>query len=285
MPERPDLDYALPILNESLQSTSIVGVQLHKPVILRLALPGSLQDALGSRQICQLTRRLHFVCFDFGPTSAVEMIIAPMLAGSLSVHPPGEGKKRDRALTLTLDDGRELRYRDAVQMGKVYVIPKGEHTLVPGFDAAGLDVLDPEQFTWERFLAMTRKRRDQAKVFLLDKSALDSLGNAYADEILHEAGIHPKTFVRRLSDEELRRLHQAIPAVLHAASIEIHKQAPATDEKVRNFLKVRGRHKQPCSTCNTPIRVAGVRGHDAYFCPSCQPETRKSGIVNWGAKT
>jgi formamidopyrimidine-DNA glycosylase len=285
MPERPDLEYALPILIESLQSTSIVGVELHKPAILRLALEGTLLDALEGCQIHGLSRRLHFVCFDFGPSASVTMVIAPMLAGSLSVHAPKEGNKRDRALTLTLDDGRTLRYRDAVAMGKVYVIPVGQYQHIPGFDAQGVDVLDPAAFTWDVFLATARKRRDQAKVFLLDKGALDSLGNAYADEILHAAGIHPKTFVRKLSDEELRKLHKAIPDVLNAASAEIQKQAPATDKKVRDFLKVRGRHKKPCSTCGTLIRKAGVHGHDAFFCPSCQPETRKSGIVNWGAKS
>ena len=284
MPERPDLEYALPILNKSLQSTSIVGVELHKPVILRLALPGTLEEALVGQEIHGLSRRLHFVCFDFGPKSEIEMIIAPMLAGRLSVHVPKEGNKRDRALSLELSDGHVLRYRDSVQMGKVYVIPKGAHELVAGFAAQGLDVLDPKKFTWKKFLALARKRRDQAKVFLLDKSALDSLGNAYADEVLHAAGIHPKTFVRKLSDVDLKRLHEAIPAVLLAARAEIRKQEPATDEKVRDFLKVRNRHKEPCPSCGTAIRKAGVHGHDAFFCPACQPETRKSGIVSWGKK-
>lgn len=45
MAERPDLDYALPIVSESLQSARNVAVHLHKPVILRLALSGSLGDA------------------------------------------------------------------------------------------------------------------------------------------------------------------------------------------------------------------------------------------------
>jgi formamidopyrimidine-DNA glycosylase len=284
MPERPDLDYALPILKESLQSARIAEVELHKPPVLRLAVEGSVQDALVGREICDLRRHLHFVCFDFGPDAAVEMVIAPMLAGNLSVHPPKEGNQRDRALTLTLEDGRELRYRDSKAMGKVYVIPAGRHELIARFDPVGLDLLDPEVFTWEAFSAIARKRRDQVKVFLLDKSALDSLGNAYADEALFEAGLHPKTFVRKLSEAQLRRLHAAIPAVLRAANREIQERAPATDTKIRDFLKVRGRHKEPCLRCQSPIRKAGVRGHDAYFCPECQPETRKSGIVSWGSK-
>jgi formamidopyrimidine-DNA glycosylase len=281
MPERPDLDYALPILEAALLKATIVGVKLHKPTVLRLARTGSLEDALTGCVIHGLRRHLHFVCVDFGARSEVEMIIAPMLAGTLSVHPEKEGNKRDRALCLLLQDGRELRYRDNKQMGKVYVISRGERHGIPGFDAQGIDVLNPDAFSWEAFSILASKRRDQAKVFLLDKSALDSLGNAYADEALHAAGIHPKTFVRKLSEDDLRRLHAAIPRVLAEASAEIEKRAPGTDEKIRDFLKVRGRHKLPCPACRTLIRKAGVRGHDAYYCPRCQPETRKSGIVRW----
>lgn len=192
--------------------------------------------------------------------------------------------KRDRALPLQLEDGRELRYRDAVTMGKVYVIPKGRHDRIAGFEAVGLDVLDSCLFTWKGFLAIANKRRDQCKVLAMDKSSLDSLGNAYADEVLFEAGIAPKTFVRKLSAEALRKLHAAIQKVLQAANLEIQRRAPGTDEKLRDFLKVRGRHKEPCVRCGTPIRKAGVRGFDAYFCPTCQPETRKSGIVSWAPK-
>ncbi len=44
---------------------------------------------------------------------------------------------------------------------------------------------------------------------------------------------------------------------------------------------VRNRHGAPCPRCGGKIRKAGIHGHDAFFCPTCQPETRKSGIVDW----
>src|SRR6266571_2533950 len=79
--------------------------------------------------------------------------------------------------------------------------------------AGGIDLLSPE-FTRERFVSLLRHRRDQVRVFLLDKKALDSLGNAYADEVLFEAGIHPKTFCRSLSHDDGVRLHDAIVKVM-----------------------------------------------------------------------
>ncbi len=250
-----------------------------KPVILRLALPGSPADLLVGRTFTEITRRAHFVLFPLGD---IEMVIAPMLAGRLAVTPATRKAPGDLAMTLALDDGRQLRYRDDVQMGKVYVIAAGAWSQVPGLEDIGVDVLDPAAFTLDRFKAIARQRRDQVKVFLMDKSALDALGNAYADEVLFEAGIHPKTWVRSLGDEELGRLHRAIPDVLGRAAREIAARAPATDEKLRDFLSVRNRHKTPCPRCGTPIRKAGVHGHDAFFCPRCQPETRKGGIVTWG---
>ena len=60
----------------------------------------------------------------------------------------------------------------------------------------------------------SRKRRDQVRMFLMDKRALASIGNAYADEILFAAGIHPKTFCNKLTPAEADALYAAIPSVL-----------------------------------------------------------------------
>jgi formamidopyrimidine-DNA glycosylase len=132
----------------------------------------------------------------------------------------------------------------------------------------------------EAFRAIAGKRKEQVKVFLLDKSALDSLGNAYGDEVLWEARVHPKRAVRSLSVEELDRLHDAIVKVLSEARDEVARRAPPIDEKVRDFLKVRLRHQKPCPRCGEKIRKAGVYGHDAYICPACQPEERKGSLVD-----
>jgi len=284
MAERPDLDYAVPILQRELRGRRIVAVRVKKPVVLRLALPGSPSDLLVGRHFGDTYRRAHFAVFelDGGDGGApADLVVAPMLAGRFALHAAEERAPGDLAVALVLDDGRELRYRDDVQMGKVYVIPHGERALVPGLATIGVDVLDPEAFTLERFRALARARRDQAKVFLMDKSALDALGNAYADEALFAARVHPKSFVKALGADEVAELHRAITDVLARANAEIAARQPAIDVKLRDFLSVRGRHRQPCPRCGTPIRTAGVHGHDAYFCPTCQPETRRSAIVSW----
>jgi formamidopyrimidine-DNA glycosylase len=278
MPERPDLEYVVPILDRELRGIGVTAVRVPRPVVLRLALRGTPDELLVGRVFGGVTRRAAFVLFELGE---VELAIAPMLAGRFSLAKPADRFPADMAVALTLSDGRELRYRDDVQMGKVWVLPAGDHAQVPGLATVGVDVLDKRKFTRAAFRKLARTRRDQVKVFLLDKSALDSMGNAYADEVLWHARIHPKTMVRSLSDEDVDRLHDSIAEVIGHATKVIAGRKPPLDEKVRDFLSVRGRHGKPCPRCGTTIRSAGVHGHDADFCPTCQVDGRKGSLVDW----
>ncbi|MCB9760047.1 MAG: Fpg/Nei family DNA glycosylase [Alphaproteobacteria bacterium] len=277
MPERPELDYVVPILHRALTGRRVASVEVLNPVLLRVAMPGDPTALLVGRTITGVVRRAHFVRLltDASP----EIAIAPMLAGRFLLCPPSRRVTRDTGLRLGfegLDD--ELRYRDDKQMGKVYLLPHDQLHLAPGLAEVGVDVLAPE-FTVTRLRRLGEKRRDQVKLFLLDKAALDALGNAYADEALFAAGLHPKRRCSSLSEDEWARLHAAIVSVLQEATAEVARRAPPLDAKVRDFLKVRNRKGQPCPVCGSKIRAAGVRGHDAFFCPRCQPTD--TGLVDW----
>jgi formamidopyrimidine-DNA glycosylase len=265
MPERPDLEYQVPLLAEALVGRRITGARLKKPVLWRS--PWS-PDALVGRKIRSVTRHGHFVDLDVGDRLAVH----PMLAGRFDF----EGE-RDLALALDLDDGRTLRFRDSEQMAKIYLLPAG--TEPPNW-AVGIDVLGPA-FTDAALAKLAKGRREQVKVWLMDKAAFDSFGNAYADETLWEAALHPKTMVASLSKDDLARLRLAMVKVLGDARDEIARRKPPLADKLRDFLKVRNRAGEPCPRCGDTIRAAGVHGHDAFFCPTCQPDVKGKGLVDW----
>jgi formamidopyrimidine-DNA glycosylase len=280
VPERPELDYVVPILAREIEGRAVTSVRVTSPVILRVALRDPVSVVVG-RAIERVSRRAHFVLLRLAGEPALEIAFAPMLAGRFTLAAEGDRDPADLALALGLGDGRELRYRDDVQMGKAYVIEASRWDQVPGLAHVGVDVLDPKAFTRGAFRALVKKRKDQVKVFLMDKSALDALGNAYADEALWEAKIHPKTFARSLDEEEIDRLHDAVASTLREACAEVARRAPPIDEKVRDFLKVRNRHGAACPRCGAKIRKAGVHGHDAFYCPECQPDERRSAIVDF----
>jgi formamidopyrimidine-DNA glycosylase len=272
VPELPDLLYILARLRERLLGRTVSSERVKEPVVLRYAVRGNLSLLLG-RKLEQLARKSHFLCFRL---EDLELAVNPMLAGRFRLAAPGEADPAALAFALGFGDV-ELRYLDDKKMGKAYLIASGDYGAIPGMQTGGVDVLSPE-FTRERFVSLLRRRRDQVRAFLLDKKALDSLGNAYADEVLFEAGIHPKTWCRSLGHEEAVRLHAAIVKVLGEAADEVERRAEPIEVKVRDFLKVR--LKEVCPRCGGKIRKAGVKGMDAYFCPRCQPATR-AGLVDW----
>jgi formamidopyrimidine-DNA glycosylase len=281
MPERPDLEYVVPILNRETAGLRIEAVAVRKPVVVRLTVAGTPEGLLVGRRIEAVERRGHFFLFRLDGERALDIAVNPMLAGRFSLDPGRSRTRADVAVALSLSDGRVLRYRDEVQMGKVYVVDKARWDKVPGLQSVGADVLDPTAFSPESLTALARARRDQVKVFLMDKSAIDAFGNAYADEVLWEARIHPKKMARSLNAEELERLHGAMVGVMHRACKTIRERRPAIDEKLRDFLNVRGRAGEPCARCGTKLRRARVRADDAIFCPQCQPDDRGTSIVDW----
>ncbi len=272
MPELPDLLYILKSLREALLGRHVTAERVKEPVVLRYAVRGNLSLLLG-RKLADLGRRSHFLAFRF---EGLDLAVNPMLAGRFRLADPGQKDEASLAFALGFGDV-ELRYLDDKKMGKAYLIGADDWGAIPGLQTGGVDILSPE-FTRERFVSLLKHRRDQVRAFLLDKRALDSLGNAYADEVLFEAGIHPKTWCRSLSHADAVRLHKAIVTVMKEAVAEVARRGEAIDVKVRDFLKVR--LKERCPRCGGKIRVAGVKGMDAYFCPRCQPATR-AGLVDW----
>ena len=285
MAERPDLEYAVPILARELTGQCVRSVEVKKPVVVRMVVRGGFADHLVGKTFSAVTRRGHFVVCSLDAREPggelLDMAFAPMLAGRFRIADPGAKLPGDSAVSFELEDGRTLVYRDDVQMGKVYVLARGAYDSVPGLSSIGVDCLDSKAFSREVFRTLAKARRDQAKVFMLDKAALDSLGNAYADESLFEARIHPKAWVRKLGPEQIDALHDAIVLVLGRARDVIRERRPPIDEKLRDFLSVRGRAGQACVRCSTKLRKAGVHGHDAIFCPTCQPDDRSSSLVDW----
>jgi len=272
MPELPDLLYVQSRLRERLLGRHVTTERVRETVVLRFTVRGNLSLLLG-RPLEDAFRRSHFLVFRF---EGLDLAVNPMLAGRFRLAEPGQAAEGSLAFALGFGDV-ELRYLDDKKMGKAYLIATDDWKAIPGMQTGGIDILSPA-FTREHFVSLLKRRRDQARVFLLDKKALDSLGNAYADEVLFEAGIHPKTFCRSLSHEEGVRLHDAIVSVMREAVAEVARRGEPIEVKVRDFLKVR--LKEICPRCGSKIRTAGVKGMDAYFCPRCQPATRAA-LVDW----
>jgi formamidopyrimidine-DNA glycosylase len=279
VPELPDLVHVADVLQSTFAGKTIVGARTGDPTVLRIMVSDPFPGVLIGRRLLAVDRRGHFLRF------AIEgdLVIAvnAMLVGRYKVVTPEPAKKDPRALGLALSFGEapELQYIDDKRMGKVYVARAADEGAIPVYGDLGIDPIMPT-FTRAAFEKLIARRRDQVRAFLMDKRAIASIGNAYADEILFAAGIHPKTFCRTLDAAAKDKLYAAIVGVLREAVEVIRTRNEPIEVKVRDFLKVRGRDGKACLACGTTIRAVRVGDGDACFCPQCQPETRKL-FINW----
>jgi formamidopyrimidine-DNA glycosylase len=273
MPELPDLVHIAAEIKRAVAGQVIADAKVGDPVVFRLMLPAALPELLRGRRLLDVERRGHFLRFALD--GDLVLVVNLMLAGRFALLPQKPARVAKRTiLALSFADGQELHYTDDKRMGKIYVAKAAQEQDIPGYRELGVDLLSPA-FTRDRFAALLAGRRDQVRQFLLDKTALASIGNAYADEILFAARIHPKTFCHRLRPEEVDGLFAAMRATLDHAIAEIAARGQPIEIEVRDFLAVRGRARQPCRVCGAVIRAIRVGAADACFCPTCQPTERK----------
>jgi formamidopyrimidine-DNA glycosylase len=274
LPELPDLVHIVKVLGPQVEGRRILRATVKEPVVLRLLLRGGFAELLEGRSILSLERRGPFLRFGLGDR---DLVMHLMLAGRLRLAEQGARALPATAFSLEFEDGRTLHYGDEKKMGKVYLCEAGRFEAIPGYLTQGVDITGAE-FTYELFSTLIAKKRTQARVFIMDQSCLSAVGNAYADEILFEAGIHPKAPCYSLSADERRRLFDAVNAVIAWGIEEVRKAGKPLEDKVRGHMRVRNRAGQPCPRCGTTIRKAGVLGFDAFFCPRCQPDRAGKGL-------
>jgi formamidopyrimidine-DNA glycosylase len=278
MPELPDLLYIKKYLKKEVERKTITAVMVKQPVVLRVAVEQPFDRAVENRSIDSIDIHGPFIRFEL--SGSIDLIMNLMLAGKLQHQRPKGKAEGFRCCSLSLNDDSWLNLCDEDKMAKLYVVHHGNYGSIPKYEEQGIDILSL-QFTQDVFNELAhRNSRKQVRVFINDHTLLSSIGNAYADEILFDAQIHPKTFVGKLTQEHLHRLYSSIRSVMEWGIREVEKAGKPIHIKVRDHMKVRNRKGEPCPRCGTTIRREGVRGYDVFFCPTCQPASRKL-FIDW----
>ncbi|TGK26268.1 Fpg/Nei family DNA glycosylase [Leptospira yasudae] len=274
MPELPDLVVIRERLIPELIGKTVESIEIVDPVVVRNLTGGSVEEVFSGVSFQSIERNGPFLNFAFEKWN---MIIHPMLSGRFSLE--SKYKKKDLCIRI-VTNGPILNYVDDTRMGKVYFLKPEDISQIPKYQNQGVNLLSDE-FTEAAFLKLTEKVRQQTRVFLMDQTKLSALGNAYADEVLFAAKIHPKTPVHQLSPEEKSLLYKSIREVLTSSIEYIRNKRAPLEVKVRDHVKVRNRKNEPCPVCGTTIRRANVLGYDSFFCPNCQPAKGEQ-FINWG---
>lgn len=276
MPELPEVENYRRDLSQTLIGRRFTGVHVDWPNQVATPSVDELARRLPGQGVLSIDRRGKYLLFRL--SGGDTLLVHLKMSGRLHVGPASTLPDPHAHVVFRLDAGDELRFHDPRKFGRVHLV--GDSDEVVG--RLGPEPLD-DDFTVERFAAMLTSRRGRIKPLLLNQAFVAGLGNIYADEALHMAGLHPLRTADTLTPDEVERLHTAIQSTLQHA---IQHRGTSFDGfyldtrgepgAYRGQLRVYGRAGAPCARCGTPIErmVVGQRG--TYVCPVCQPATKRA---------
>lgn len=273
MPELPEVETVVSDLRTSLAGRRIVDADLRQPAILRHPDEHGFRRRTRGTAVSAVGRQGKFiVCLlDSGDV----LLLHLGMTGNLEVCGETRPMRPHTHVVLRLDDGRELRFVDPRRFGRVAVGGLEELRRSGALPRVGIDPLS-EEFSPEVLTGLLRSTRRPLKAALLDQRLVAGLGNIYADEACHRAGIRPTRRCHRLSRRQCADLHAAIVSVLRTA---IADRGSSVDD-FRDLWNARGRHQErlqvygraglDCPRCGATLRRTTVAGRTTVYCPVCQ---------------
>ena len=267
MPEIPDLEAIRGFLNQRLPGERIERAEFLIPVVFRVP-KDEFVSTLEGNTFGETRRRGKFLLFEL--KSGHLLVINAMLAGRFQYLQPNVKRRARTCMALGLANGWELRYADDRVMGKIYLVPADGLMEVPQFADMGPDALEVSQ---EEFAQRIRRFTGQIKSALVNHRFIAGIGNAYADEILFAARLHPYRKRTTLKEDDVARLYEAIHKVFAWAAPIVAEQMrdELNYEERRDFLKVHRRGGEPCPVCGTRISEITAGQRITNFCRNCQP--------------
>jgi formamidopyrimidine-DNA glycosylase len=270
VPELPEVETVVRDLRPLLVGRTVEAMWAG-PAKLRRAWKRAWGGQVVGSTVAGINRRGKWIIVGLGSGT---LLVHLGMTGQFTVAPAADPLATHTHFTFDLDDGNQLRYRDARRFGSVEWFPPGTDV-----EAHLGEKLGPEPFGLpaQPFRDAVRASRRTLKAILLDQSVVAGVGNIYADESLHRAKLHPETRGADLTDAECDRLRKAIEAVLTRAidrrgsTIRDYVGGSGLRGGFQAEFAVYGRGGEECPKCGAEIAVVRVAGRSSHFCPACQP--------------
>jgi len=270
MPELPEVETVAAGLRAGIVGLKIKAARCRLPKLLRETRPETL-GALAGTRISAVRRRGKILIVEAPPRA---LLFHLKMTGQFSwAHPDRPSDKHTHFVLSFADAAEELRFRDVRKFGFLRCLPCRD---IDTCDEVGRLGPEPLEITLTEFAGRLGGRKGRLKSVLLDQRVLAGVGNIYADEALHAAGLHPLTAANRLSPVETKRLRTALRRILKAAiaaggsSIRDYRNVGGGIGDFQTRHKVYGRAEETCRRCRGTIRRIVVGGRATFYCPKCQ---------------
>lgn len=250
MPELPDLEVFSKNLDKEFSGKTLKHVNVKVDSKLNVPVK-ELQKQLQGQNLKKIYREGKELYFEFSTKDILSLHL--MLKGQLYIF----DKKNDHKYTII-----ELIFGD------------GSGLCLTDFQKAATPKLNPEKpsapdalskMVTAKFLKEALQKKIPIKKILMDQHVIRGIGNAYADEILWEAGISPFSTSNKIPTEKINILVQSIKSVLKNAEKEIIKKEPGKiSGEIRDFLVIHNSRKTH-SPGGSPILIKDLASRKTYY--------------------
>jgi len=267
MPELPDVAAYIAALEPRILGRKLERARISSVALLRTSSPPlNAVEGRTVREIRRVGKRIAI-----GLDGDLWLVLHLMIAGRLHWR-PREAKLggRNALASFDLSNGSlVLTEAGSKRRASLHVVQGREG--VDAIDRGGIDVFASSLC---EFVAALSAENRTLKRALTDPRAIDGIGNAYSDEILHAAQLSPLAQTQKLKADEWERLLKATRETLQAwidrLSSGVDREFPEKVTAFREDMAVHGRYGKPCPRCGETIRRIRYADNETNYCPNCQ---------------
>ena len=270
MPELPEVETTRRGIAPGLVGNRVVDVVIRENR-LRWPIPDELPLNLTGQTITAVDRRAKYLLLR---TETGTALLHLGMSGSLCLTTDTALVNKHDHFDIVLENKTVLRFNDPRRFGCL-LWTKDDPAVHPLLRNLGPEPLSPD-FDGVYLQRTSTGRRIAIKPHLMNANIVVGVGNIYASEALHLAGIHPKRAAGRIAGSRLERLAEAIKKVLEESirvggtTLRDFYGGDGRPGYFRSELRVYGREGQPCKVCQTPIRQVVLGQRSTFYCVNCQ---------------
>jgi formamidopyrimidine-DNA glycosylase len=283
MPELPEVEVVRRGLQAHVVGRTITAVRVHHPRAVRRheAGPADLTARLLDARITGTDRRGKYLWLTLDDGDFALVVHLGMSGQMLLGTVPNAGHLR---IAAVLDDGTTLSFVDQRTFGgwQLADLVNVDGSVVPAPVAhLARDPLDP-RFDIDAVVNVLRRKHSEIKRQLLDQTVVSGIGNIYADEALWRAKVNGARIADTLTRPKLTAVLQAAAEVMGDALAQggtsfdsLYVNVNGQSGYFERSLNVYGREGEPCRRCGAVIRREKFMNRSSYYCPRCQPRSRR----------
>jgi formamidopyrimidine-DNA glycosylase len=250
MPELPDLQVFSRNLTKKFKGKKLTTVKVANSKNLKDS-QSAITKHLKGKTLHNIYRSGKELRFEFNNDIVLGMHL--MLHGNLYIY-EGSNLQKNTIVEFQFENETGLALTDWQGMANIKINPT---------DKKGIDALAKELTAG--YLKEALQTKAIIKNVIVNQDIIRGIGNAYADEILWAAKIHPSSILKSIPDNKVRDLVKATPKVLKDAEQQILKAHPdLITGEVRDFLKIHNLKKSESPT-GEKIKVIKMGGRSTYY--------------------